>query len=297
MKTTFYKLLEIKKINLVLDEAETKLLKIESKLRNVFLRGFSKTPDVKEKSKGDFVTSSDKEIEKIFKNWVLKNFPKHFVYGEEDGGFSGDLVPEWLWAIDPIDGTNNYQFGNTDSSIVISLRYKGNPVLALSDFAAKNDYNGIRYFARLNKGFFRNKERVFASKVRELKYSPIVLTKLDFPERMMIMVSEIWDKGAAIHMNMASVYEGCLVASGEVGVGIFYETGPHEWPAMYLFAKESGCIVGSLNNPDVLGLDLTKMDSKNLIIAANKQLYNEAVKFVHLPPTKKEYVKLQAKRT
>lgn len=280
----------MKNINSVLDKAQKELLNISAELKKEFLKGFGKAVGIKEKSLGDYVTPADKIIEKKFKDWVLKNFPGHSVFGEEDGGVEGNLLPEWLWAIDPIDGTNNYQFGNTDSSIVISLRYNGNPVLAWCNFVAKNDGNGVSYFARLNKGFYKNNKRVFASKVKQLKYAPIVLTKLDYPERMMIMASEIWDKGAAIHMNMASVYEGCLVASGEAGVGIFYEVGPYEWPAMYLFAKEAGGVVGSLNNPKDEQIDLIKMDSKNLIIAANKDLYDEASRLIHLPPTKKEYL-------
>lgn len=282
---------EENEINKLLDHAESDLPEIIKKLRVIFLEGFGKQSNIKEKTPGDFVTSSDKKIEKLFKQWINKNYPDHTVYGEEDDEPNNRQLPTWLWAIDPIDGTNNYQFGNTECSIVISLRYKGTPVLALCDMPAKNCGKEWSYFARYEKGTFVNGKRSFSSKISKLKYATLIFTKLDFPERMMMMVKDIWDKGAAVHLNMASVSEACKIASGEIGVGVFFEAGPHEWPAMYLIAKESGCVVGLLDNPNILDIDMNKIDLKNFVIAANKSLYDEAKKLVHLPPVKSEYIK------
>lgn len=264
------------------DVIEKKLPEVLQSMKKVFLNGFGKQAGLKEKSPGDFVTEQDLQIETMFREWVQIHFPEHAVFGEEQHGIDEGKMPEWLWAIDPIDGTNNYQFGNTDTSIVISLRYKGIPVLALCDLPMKNDGKGDQYYTRLGKGMTKNGQKVSSTTITEMKYVPLVTTKLDRPRRMMSMVGDLWDSVAGVHMNMSSVYEACRVASGEMGIGVFYGNGPHEWPAMYLFAKESGCVVGELENPNK-SLDLNGIVNKSLLIAGNESLFNQAKNLIHLP--------------
>lgn len=272
---------EQKIIDTQLDDIEKNLSEILQPLRDVFIAGFGKQEGVKEKTPGDFVTETDMQIESMFREWVGTRYPEHGVYGEEEEG-EEDEIPEWLWAIDPIDGTNNYQFGNSDTSIVISLRYRGQPVLALCELPMKNDNRGIQYYARVGRGMKKNGAEVNSTEITEMKHVPLVTMKLDRPRRMMSMVGNIWDTVAGIHMSMSSVYEACRVASGEMGIGAFYSCGPYEWPAMYLFAKESGCTIGELGKPDQ-AISFNGMESKNLLIAGNQSLYNQVKELIHVP--------------
>ncbi len=91
------------------------------------------------KGKGyDPVTSADKAFEKFIRNEIKKNFPNHEIIGEELG--YKKTKSEYSWVIDPIDGTRSFVIGNPTWSNLISLNYKGNPVLGLANFPILKKY-------------------------------------------------------------------------------------------------------------------------------------------------------------
>ncbi len=93
----------------------------------------------KEKGKGyDPVTSADKSFEKFIRKEILKKFPKHQIKGEEFGQKKNKS--DFTWVIDPIDGTRSFVIGNPTWSNLISLNYKGYPVLGLANFPILRKY-------------------------------------------------------------------------------------------------------------------------------------------------------------
>ena len=90
------------------------------------------------KGKGyDPVTSADKAFEKFIRK-EIKKFPNHQVIGEEFGHKKSKS--EYSWVIDPIDGTRSFVIGNPTWSNLISLNYKGNPILGLANFPILKKY-------------------------------------------------------------------------------------------------------------------------------------------------------------
>ena len=91
------------------------------------------------KGKGyDPVTTSDKAFEKFIRSKISKKFPNHQIIGEEYG--HKNTKSEFSWVIDPIDGTRSYVVGNPSWSNLISLNYKGEPVLGLANFPKMKKY-------------------------------------------------------------------------------------------------------------------------------------------------------------
>ncbi len=85
------------------------------------------------KGKGyDPVTSADKAFEKFIRREINKKFPTHQVIGEEFGYKKSKS--DYSWVIDPIDGTRSFVIGNPTWSNLISLNYKGDPMLGLANF-------------------------------------------------------------------------------------------------------------------------------------------------------------------
>jgi len=87
----------------------------------------------KSKTKGyDPVTKADRAFEKFIRLKIKKRFPKHQVIGEEFGKKESDS--DYTWVLDPIDGTRSFIIGNPTWSNLISLNYKGKPVIGLANF-------------------------------------------------------------------------------------------------------------------------------------------------------------------
>jgi histidinol phosphatase-like enzyme (inositol monophosphatase family) len=93
----------------------------------------------KQKGKGyDPVTSADKAFEKFIRKEIKKKFPKHQIIGEEFGHQKSKS--DYSWIIDPIDGTRSFVIGNPTWSNLVSLNYKGNPILGLANFPILKKY-------------------------------------------------------------------------------------------------------------------------------------------------------------
>ncbi len=117
------------------------LNKLAKKLTNYYYLKLNKPFKVtnKEKTKGyDPVTSADKAFEKFIRKEILNNFPNHQIRGEEFG--QKKTKSDFTWIIDPIDGTRSFVIGNPTWSNLISLNFKGYPVLGLANFPILEKY-------------------------------------------------------------------------------------------------------------------------------------------------------------
>ena len=101
------------------------------------------------KGKGyDPVTSADKAFEKFIRKEIKKKFPNHQIIGEELG--YKKTKSDYSWIIDPIDGTRSFVIGSPTWSNLISLNYKGIPILGLANFPILKKY----YFNTSNKSSY-----------------------------------------------------------------------------------------------------------------------------------------------
>ncbi len=95
--------------------------------------------DNKLKGKGyDPVTTADRAFEKFIRSKIKKKFPTHEIIGEEFG--YKKTKSDFVWIIDPIDGTRSFVVGNPTWSNLISLNYNGNPVVGLANFPKLKKY-------------------------------------------------------------------------------------------------------------------------------------------------------------
>ncbi len=114
---------------------------LAKKLTKLYYTKLNKSFKVSNKLKGkgyDPVTSADKAFEKFIRKEIKKKFPHHQIIGEEFG--SQKSKSEYSWVIDPIDGTRSFVIGNPTWSNLISLNYKGNPILGLANFPILKKY-------------------------------------------------------------------------------------------------------------------------------------------------------------
>lgn len=83
-----------------------------------------------EKEGADLVTDVDKASQKLIAEIIESKFPEHMVLGEEDPPKPEDELPakDFVWAIDPIDGTKNFVNGSPMHAVSVGVLYKGEPV-------------------------------------------------------------------------------------------------------------------------------------------------------------------------
>jgi myo-inositol-1(or 4)-monophosphatase len=79
---------------------------------------------VSEKSANNFVTEVDQRAEQAIIQVIHKAYPAHCILGEESGK-QENCDPEYLWIIDPLDGTTNFIHGFPHFAVSIALQYQG----------------------------------------------------------------------------------------------------------------------------------------------------------------------------
>lgn len=86
--------------------------------------------DIREKGlPGDLVTEADQQSEKVIVDWISRHFPDHQILAEESG--LSQRQSEFMWAIDPLDGTTNYAHQYPMAAVSIGLIHQEEPILGV----------------------------------------------------------------------------------------------------------------------------------------------------------------------
>lgn len=97
----------------------------------VLRRYFRRTLSVIDKADASPVTVADREAEAAMRALILERFPEHGIFGEEHGTIRSEA--EYLWVLDPIDGTRSFICGVPLFGTLIALLHRGRPVLGIID--------------------------------------------------------------------------------------------------------------------------------------------------------------------
>lgn len=93
----------------------------------VIKRYFRTHLTIEHKADASPVTAADREAEEVMRELIRKEFPAHGIIGEEWGSYHPDA--EYVWALDPIDGTKNFVSGSFLFGTLIALLHRGRPIL------------------------------------------------------------------------------------------------------------------------------------------------------------------------
>ena len=99
--------------------------------RPILRRYFRSGIDIVRKGDESPVTRADREAEAVIRQLLAREVPDHGIIGEEHGAERGDA--DYVWVLDPLDGTRAFIVGKPTFGTLIALAYKGQPILGLID--------------------------------------------------------------------------------------------------------------------------------------------------------------------
>ena len=248
------------------------LNKLANELTKFYYSKLNKTFKVSNKLKGkgyDPVTTSDRAFEKFIRSKIQKKFPDHQVIGEEFGHKKSKS--DFTWVIDPIDGTRSFVIGNPTWSNLISLNYKGNPILGLANFPVLKKYylnisdkasyvvqNGKKKKITVNKkATFRN-VKVSAAfhgwlSLDKQKKIPNVLKLMQFPCSDALSYSHL--------------------AEGRVDIVIQCSNKIWDIHPLIPIVKAAGGYISTWDNRDAI-------NAGNILVSSNKKIHNKFLKLL-----------------
>ena len=208
---------------------------------------------VSQKLANDFVTEVDQAAEQAIIETLLTAYPGHGIRAEESGSTHGAKDSEFVWIIDPLDGTTNFIHGLPMYCVSIALSVRGKIEQAVVYDPTRNDL----FTATKGRGAFLNDRRLRVSKRTELT-GCLISTGFPFRpgsdfEGYLAMLSEVMQRTAGIRRPGAAALDLAYVAAGYCDG--FFERGLQPWDmaAGSLLVTEAGGLVGNFTGePDFL---------------------------------------------
>ena len=142
------------------------MIKACEKASKVIIRDFGELENLQVSKKGpkDFVTKTDKKVEKVLIEELSKS-KKNFSFITEESGKILKENKESFWIIDPIDGTSNFLHGIPHFAISVALQINNEILIGLIFDPIKNEM----FYAEKNSGSFINNNRVRVSSKNNLE--------------------------------------------------------------------------------------------------------------------------------
>ena len=201
--------------------------------------------DIKTKAYNEFVTFVDEEAEKAIIDIIHGRYPDHTILGEEQG-LKGD-ESDYLWIIDPIDGTTNYIHSFPVYCVSIALKIKGRlEVAVIYDPSRQELFTAIRGMGAMLDG-----RKIRVSKQRTLQGALLgtgfpYRDQLDWLEVYLDIFIDFTRIVGAIRRPGSAALDLAYVASGRYDG--FWEFGLKPWDvaAGVLLIQEAGGLVKSM---------------------------------------------------
>ena len=203
----------------------------------VVKRKFGKV-DYALKGKANLVTAADVASQKTILTLIKKHFPAHDYIAEENGTkLSGS---EYVWVIDPIDGTTNFAHTLPQCSISIALFYRGAPVLG----GVKNPITGETFLAQKGKGATLNGKKIHVSKTPRLSQALLVTgfpyARFDYMQELLAKLGQFLNICHGVRRLGSAALDLCWVAAGRLDGYWEQSLRPWDVAAGTLILQEAG---------------------------------------------------------
>lgn len=212
--------------------------------------GFGKNIQVEYKSgENNLVTEIDKKSEQAIIDFIQKKHPSHGILAEERGELRKDS--EYLWVIDPLDGTTNFAHGLPIFSVSIGLQKNNKTIAGVVYDVMRN----IIYSAESGSGAFANETKIQVSNKNTIKQSMLVTgfpyNVKENPEKAFERFEVMTKNSRAVRRLGSAAIDFCFVAEGVFES--FWEVHLHPWDicAGKLLVEEAGGIVTDFNGSEI----------------------------------------------
>ena len=238
---------EFKKIQLNPNIYTDNLIQIIKQANKISL-DMQKNIIIKKKSDGSPVSSADLELSSFINESLKSLYPDINILCEENILDSKiRQKSDYLWIIDPIDGTKDYIKQFKEWSINIALSYKGEIIVGIVSAPA---FDSI-YYAFKNGGAYLLKggktKRIFCNKKSNKK--TILISNFHNDKKVSLFSHKLSKKYEVREVKMSSSLKMCKIAEGKADIHIKFNS-IHEWDiaACDIILEESGGCLLSLSN-------------------------------------------------
>jgi histidinol-phosphatase len=213
------------------------------------------------------VTIADKEAEEVIKTVITKAFPEHTFLGEEFG--TSNVNSEYLWIIDPIDGTKHYTRQIPLFATQLALMKGDKIILGISNAPGMNEL----IYAEKGKGAYLNNNKISVSTISEIENSYMSFGGIGYFHKHNLMDNLIRiEKNTQGHRGIGDFWSYHLLSSGKIEIMIEAETKVWDIAAASTIVEEAGGKV-----TDIKGNPVNR--TTNSIVATNGLVHDKVLAY------------------
>jgi len=249
----------IKFANLLADES--------SKITNHYFR---KKFNINNKEDQSPVTIADQETELKIRELISGKYPSHGILGEEYGQVKIDS--DFVWVIDPIDGTRSFIAGHKDFGTLISLLHNNTPIIGIINCPAHNE----RWVGVKGKKTTLNNNIVETSEIKKIKDAYLFTSGIYFDEPILKKgYEQVRDKSKYFRLG-GDCYMYGMLASGLVDIVIEDTLKAHDYMALVNVIEGAG---GKIT--DKFGKQIKIGSDGSLIASCNSIIHREIISIIN----------------
>jgi len=250
-----------------------KILEVAGLAGEVVKSGFRKKIEIEYKTNdSNLVTEIDKRSEQLIVEFITKNFPGHGILGEE--GADINRGSEYLWVIDPLDGTTNFAHGLPIFGVSIGVMKNGEIIAGVVNDVMRDK----KYFAEKGSGAFDGERKLSVNTNDDLRHS-VLVTGFPYdiaenPGNAIGIFTEFITKARAVRRLGSASIDFCYVADGVFDA--FWEVHLHPWDicAGKLIVEEAGGIVTDFTGKE------TDIFTKQ-VLASNRKILDQMISVIN----------------
>lgn len=214
------------------------------------------------------VTIADIETEETIKKIILDAFPDHGFFGEETGKENADA--DFLWLIDPIDGTKSFVRQYPFFSTQIALMYKGELIAGVSNAPIFEEMA----WAAKGQGAFLNGKPIKVSEIAEVRDATLSTGNIGALTQQPEKWAALGDLINQVHRirGYGDFYHYHLLAAGKIDMVVESDLNILDIAALAVIINEAGGIVTDFSGQPP-GLEV-----RNLLAASNKAFHEDLLK-------------------
>lgn len=223
----------------------------------------------------NLVTTNDIRVQEFLQKECSKLLPNSSFLCEE--GNEQDTSKDYVWIIDPIDGTANYTNHIPICAICVALEYKHEIIIGV----VYNPYQNALYAAEKGKGAYLNGKKIHVSDRpfnKALLYTAFSTYEKDKSHATFAFAEHIYPFVCDLRRTGSAAFELCSVASGRGDMFLELKLQPWDFAASSIIVKEAGGFISSLKEDEL------PLEVPTFVVATNtkenyRQLLEHAKKY------------------
>ena len=236
----------------------------------IIRRHFRTSMEIDTKPDNSPVTIADREVEQTMRALIAEHYPKHGVFGEEFG--KNQTNSEFLWCLDPIDGTKAFTSGKPIFGTLISLLHLGQPVIGIIDQPILHE----RWIGSRGEPTYLNGSQIHSRFCSTLEKAVLNATSPD------MFIGEDWGRFRRLAEKTKDTFYGgdcygyAMLACGHIDLVVEADLKPFDYLALVPVLQGAGALIS-----DWQGNPLDLNSDGHVIAAGDSKLLPKVVEVLN----------------